>query len=250
MKNKITARENPIIKNTAKLLKSREERHTQGLFLCEGAVMLEEAVRSGAKIDKVFYREGITLPVEPVGAEIYEVSSGVLEKLSDVKTPQGIVFTVAIPKDKQLRGPHVLAVENLQDPGNVGTVVRTAEAFGIDSVALVGNVADLYSPKTVRSTMGSIFRLNICSYETDAFFEAAKVLELPVYAAALTDTAVPIGTVSFEKAAVMIGNEANGLSEKALDKCDKHVIIPINGIQSLNAAVAASIFMYEMSQSR
>ncbi len=250
MKNKITARDNPVIKNTAKLLKSREERHTQGLFLCEGAVMLEEAVRSGARIDKVFVREGMTLPVEPEGAEIYEVSAGVLEKLSDVKTPQGIVFTVAIPRDKQLQGRHVLALENLQDPGNVGTAIRTAEAFGMDSIALVGNVADVYSPKTVRSTMGSIFRLNICAMDADAFFAQAQALELPVYAAALTDKAVPIGSVSFEKAAVMIGNEANGLSEKALDKCDKHVIIPINGIQSLNAAVAAAVFMYEMSKKR
>lgn len=250
MKNKITARENPIIKQTAKLLKSREERHAQGLFLCEGAVMLEEAVRSGARIDKVFYREGIVLPVAPEGAEIYEVSAGVLEKLSDVKTPQGIVFTVAIPQNNTLRGAHIMALENLQDPGNVGTVIRTAEAFGVDSIALVGNVADVYSPKTVRSTMGSIFRLNICAMDQDAFFAQTRALELPVYAAALTDTAVPIGEVSFAKAAVMIGNEANGLSEKALDKCDKHVIIPINGIQSLNAAVAASIFMYEMSQSK
>lgn len=250
MKNKITARDNPVIKNTAKLLKSREERHTQGLFLCEGAVMLEEAVRSGVRIERVFVREGMTLPVEPEGAEIYEVSAGVLEKLSDVKTPQGIVFTAAIPQDKQLKGRHVLALENLQDPGNVGTAIRTAEAFGIDSIALVGNVADVYAPKTVRSTMGSIFRLNICMMDQDAFFAQTKELGLPVYAAALTDSAVPIGSVSFEKAAVMIGNEANGLSEKALDKCDKHVIIPINGIQSLNAAVAASIFMYEMSKAK
>ena len=250
MRNKITSRDNPIIKETAKLLKSREERRNAGMFLCEGAVMLNEAVTGGAHIGRVFVREGTELTVIPDGAEIYEVPSSVLEKISDVKTPQGIVFTCSMAKGGSLKGRRIIALENVADPGNIGTVVRTAEAFGIDTVAFVGSCADLYSPKTVRSTMGSVFRVNVCFLTLDQLMEEAKGLGLPVYAAALSDKAVEIGSVMPGDAVVMIGNEANGLSQDALDKCGKHVIIPINGIQSLNAAVAASVFMYEMSKDR
>lgn len=245
--NKITSRENPIVKSVVRLIKSKDERQHSGLFVCEGSVMLNEAVACGASIDKVFVSSGIKLPQLPFETEIYEINEAVLEKISGVKSPQGIVFTCRIPENALVSGERVIALENVSDPGNVGTVIRTADAFGIDCVVLIGSCADLYSPKTVRSTMGSVFRVKTCAMELEEFFGAMSGLELPVYAAALSEKAVSIKDVNLLKSAVMIGNEASGLSGAALDKCRKHVIIPISGIQSLNAAIAASIFMFEMS---
>lgn len=250
MKNEITSRENPVVKQTALLLKDAAERRRQGLFVAEGRVVLAEAAASNAQIDKVFCLdeseiEGIELPR---GAQVYTVSRPVLEKLSGVKSPAGVVFTCRVPENGSIRGRRILAVEDLSDPGNMGTIIRTAEAFGMDTVALVGSCVDVFSPKTVRATMGAVLRVNICRTELDDLVARVHDLGLPVYAASLTPDSVAISSVDMSKAAVIIGNEARGLSQQALDKCDKHVIIPISGIQSLNAAVAASVFMYEMSR--
>ncbi|MEA4921506.1 MAG: RNA methyltransferase [Clostridiaceae bacterium] len=245
--NKITSRENSVVKAVVKLIKSREERQHCGLFVCEGSVMLNEAIACGAYIDKVFVTSGIKLPSLPKQAEIFEITEAVLEKISDVKSPQGIVFTCRMPDNSLISGERIIALENVSDPGNVGTIIRTADAFDIDCVVFIGSCADIYSPKTVRSSMGSVFRVKTCVMGLDEFFDAASRLKLPVYAAALTEKAVGIKDAELSVAAVMIGNEASGLSSEALDKCDKHVIIPISGIQSLNAAIAASIFMFEMS---
>ena len=238
---RITSRENPVVKAVAKLVKSREERREKGLFVCEGEVMLKEAVSGGADIKEVFIRKGKSPDsgLIPQSAAIYEVEDHVLEKISDVKTTRDVIFTCAMPKGGSLFGERVIVLENVSDPGNVGTIVRTSEAFGMDSVVFLGSCADLYSPKTIRATMGSVFRVNAVFMEEDEFFLKAQAMGLTVFAAALSPGAQE-----------MIGNEANGLSKNALDKCDKHVIIPISGIQSLNAAVAASVFMYEMAVCR
>ena len=249
---RITSRENPVVKAVAKLVKSREERREKGLFVCEGEVMLKEAVSGGADIKEVFIRKGKSLDsgLIPQSAAVYEVEDHVLEKISDVKTTRDVIFTCAMPKGGSLFGERVIVLENVSDPGNVGTIVRTSEAFGMDSVVFLGSCADLYSPKTIRATMGSVFRVNAVFMEEDEFFLKAQAMGLTVFAAALSPGAQEIYSVDLGKAAVMIGNEANGLSKNALDKCDKHVIIPISGIQSLNAAVAASVFMYEMAACR
>lgn len=250
MSTEITSRENPLVKWASALQKSREARYKEGVFVAEGPVVLREAAAAGANIGKVFvtddaFLENISLPA---GAEVYKVSSPVMEKISQVKNSQGVAFTCRMPKNGLLKGPKILALENLSDPGNMGTVIRTAEAFGIDTLVTVGSCVDVYSPKVVRAAMGAVLRVNICSMTLEELADGVKALGLPLYGAALCDDAVEIGGVSLSPAAVMIGNEASGLSRVALDKCGKNVIIPISGIQSLNAAVAAAIFMYEMSR--
>lgn len=252
MRNEITSRENAIIKNVAALVREPAQRRQQGLFVAEGRTILAEAARTPDIIDKVFcLDESMISGIELAeNTQVYIVNQSVLEKISDVKTPQGIVFTCHANRRGELRGTRILALENIADPGNVGTVIRTAEAFGIDTVAFIGACADIYSPKVVRSTMGALLRVNCCFIGLEEFVCGAHDLGLPVYGAALTPQAEPIGGISLGKSAVIIGNEAKGLSPQALDKCDKHVIIPISGIQSLNAAVAAAIFMYEMSSDK
>jgi len=252
MKAEITSRDNPLVKRVAGLVKSRAERKKQGFFVAEGPVVLKEALESGANIDKVFYTdEGLIENIcIPENVKLYSVTGPVMEKLSGVESPQGVLFTCALPRPGKLRGRKIIALENVSDPGNIGTIVRTAEAFGIDSLVFIGSCADVYSPKVVRAAMGAVLRVNMCFMGLDEFFEGAQNLSVPVLGAALTGSARPINEVSLVPSAVMIGNEARGLSKEALDKCEKHVIIPITGIQSLNAAVASSIFMYKMSEAK
>lgn len=250
MSIEITSRENPLVKWVVSLQKSGAKRRQEGVFAAEGPVVLREALAARAAVDKIFVTDGAFLEsaVIPKETEVYMVSPPVMEKMSQVKTSQGVVFTCHMPKNGVLRGPKIMALENLSDPGNMGTIIRTAEAFGIDTLALVGSYVDVFSPKVVRAAMGAVLRVNICSLTLDELEEGVKSLGLPLYGAALRDDAVGIKDVSLSSSAVMIGNEASGLSQAALDKCVKNVIIPISGIQSLNAAVASAIFMFEMSR--
>lgn len=250
MSSEITSRENPIVKWVVSLQKSGAARRREGVFVAEGPVVLREAAAAHSDIDRIFVTDGSYLDgIEvPPGAEVYRVSLSVMEKISQVKNSQGVAFTCRMPKNGELRGKRILALENLSDPGNMGTVIRTAEAFGIDTLVTVGNCVDVYSPKVVRAAMGALLRVNMCSLTLEELASGVRALGLPLYGAALRDDAVSIRDVPLSAAAIMIGNEASGLSDEALDKCDKNVIIPISGIQSLNAAVAASLFMYEMSR--
>ena len=162
----------------------------------------------------------------------------------------GPLFCVAIPEAKEPETlQHVLVLETVQDPGNVGTVVRTANAFGIDAVILVGACADLYQPKTVRASMGAIFRQRVLTMELDALCALLKRHELPLYGAALDEHALDIRTLSLQHAALAVGSEGRGLSVELLARCEEKVIIPMNpDSESLNAAVAASVLMWEMAR--
>ena len=131
----------------------------------------------------------------------------------------------------------------------MGTVLRTADAFGMDAVYLLGACADIYNPKTVRATMGSLFRVPVIRTDAQRFLEDMKNEQIPVYAAALTQNAKPLQAFDYARAAVVIGNEGSGVSQELLEKSDYQVIIPMRGqTESLNAAVAASVFMWEMSR--
>lgn len=144
---------------------------------------------------------------------------------------------------------NAVVLENLQDPGNVGTVIRTANAFGIDAVILVGDCADLYNPKTVRASMGAIFRQRVIRLNVSELKALCLNEKLALYGAALSDTAQDIGEVSLLNAAVAIGSEGRGLSEDFLKLCDGQIIIPMKPCaESLNAAIAAAVVMWEMSK--
>ena len=153
------------------------------------------------------------------------------------------------PQSAERPAQKVLALEAVQDPGNVGTVLRTADAFGIDLVVLLDGCADLYAPKTVRAAMGAVFRQPAIVMDREAFVSFCRGQNLPLYGAALSSRAQDLRKLDLSRAAVVIGSEGQGLSRTMLDACDGELIIPMTGeAESLNAAVAAAIVMWEMQR--
>ena len=144
---------------------------------------------------------------------------------------------------------NAIVLESVQDPGNVGTVIRTANAFRIGAVILTGDCADVYHPRTVRATMGAIFRQNVLVMDKSSLKDFLKESGLPLYGAALSERAKDLRELSLRHAAVAIGSEGRGLSEELLALCDEELIIPMNpDSESLNAAVAAALVMWEMER--
>lgn len=253
----IKSKDNPIVKKTVSLRENRRERVKSGLFVIEGLRLCKDAVLCGAEVKTVLVSEEF-LKNHPKDAEIIcnycddvrVVSEAVSQKLGDTVNSQGVYCICAVKDDnKTLSGNKFVAVENLQDPGNIGTVIRTAEAFGLDGVVLIGNCVDIYSPKVLRSTMGSIFRMPIYKFaDADAANEQFEKAGLTVYGAVLDDKAYLLSKTKLsEKSVCLIGNEANGLTDNAKSICNNFVIIDMPGnAESLNAAVAASVIMWEM----
>ena len=243
----ITSRDNPKIKNIMKLLADKKHRKNQGVFVCEGAVMLEEAVKSGCIVLECYATPGQAAALQQYQLpNCYQVPDGLMAHMSDVQTPQGILFLCRQPEAGSLKPGTILVLDNIRDSGNLGTVLRTAEGLGIANVALLGDCAEVYNPKTIRASMGSIFRSNIVSLSLPQLLEWTRGHQMPLYATALSDSSMDIRKVDLKQAAVVIGNEAKGVSQEVLQAADGHLIIPITAAQSFNASVAAAIVMWEM----
>ena len=247
--DRLTSRKNSVIRQLRALGRERSARMEAGLFVCDGEKLLCEAIQCGAEIDTVLWAEAPAMDV-PNAAHQYTAPAELVEYVSALSHSPGPVFAIrmhskALPETLR----RVIVLETVQDPGNVGTVLRTANALGIDAVILTGACADLYSPKTVRSTMGAIFRLPVLECDLAALRLLLERYDLPLYGAALTDSARDLRSVSLSRAAVAVGSEGQGLSRALLDFCDGEIIIPMQpGAESLNAAVAASVLMWEMTR--
>jgi TrmH family RNA methyltransferase len=242
---KITSRKNPFIGHIRRLAADGEYRRACGEFVCDGEKLLCEALASGMRVTAVL---GSREAGQPAGAVCYLAPQELVAYASPLKNSPGPVFTAAIP---EIAFPESVAraivLENVQDPGNVGTVVRAADALGVDAVILTGDCADLYAPRTVRATMGAVFRQPVITVEADGLPGILARYGLPLYGAALREDAVDIRTLPLGKAAVAIGNEGSGLSEKLFSICNKTLVIPMSPhSESLNAAMAATIVMWEM----
>lgn len=174
------------------------------------------------------------------------ITEEISEYISDTKTPQGM-FAAAGAREWSIaqNSRRIVVLDGVQDPGNVGTIFRTAEAFGFDGAVLLGACADVYSPKTLRASMGSALRFPFVRCGAK---ELRGLLgECVIYAAMLDSTASKLGNIDFaERCAVMIGSEGSGISPEAAAVCDEKLYIPINGAESLNAAIAAAVIMWEM----
>ena len=213
-------------------------------MLCEGEKMLGEALRSGAKLKTVLVRDSWDSPLvkkaEEQGASLYSAPDALFKLASEVETPQNVIFSCEQPQwtaDALDGAGQVLLLDGLQDPGNLGTILRTAEAFALGAVVLCEGCADPFSPKVVRSTMGAVFRL------------PCVTLPLAEAAERLHKNGLPLSSVSLSKAAAIIGSEGKGVTEQALRLSDRRVIIPMKGrAESLNAGVAAAIVIYEMTK--
>lgn len=260
----ITSKDNPGIKLYIKLRDQKKARTENGMFVLEGARIIADAVKENVKLECAYitdearekYGDTVALLEEVLGDKVYDVSRDIAAKLSDTKGSQG-VFAVAARLDKTIdiskieNGGKFLVLNSVQDPGNVGTILRVADAVGVDGVFLCGNSCDMYNPKIVRSTMGSLFRLAVRDdlpySETVSWLRDNGILTL----ASVIDTdANSVREFDFpENCAVVIGNEGNGLSRDEALLCDDRITIRMNGnINSLNAAMAAGIILWEMTK--
>lgn len=261
---RIESRKNEYIRHLRKLGKSRSYRELHREFLCDGRSLLADALQAGAVITSILWKEGqsegqavieesemsgrheLPVPLRKSGIlRQYAAPSDLFDYVSSLENSPGPVFTVRMSGREERPAGSAIILEDVQDPGNVGTVLRTAAALGIDAVVLCGDCADIYNPKTVRSTMGAVFRQYVHHCGDPAEFVRKNGLKL--YGAALTEDAKDLREVLLKDAAVCIGNEGHGLSRSLLESCEERLIIPMMpGAESLNAAVAASIIMWEM----
>ena len=243
---RITSRKNPKISHLRRLGTSREYRAESGEFLCAGEKLLGEALQYGGEITAVLTSADAPPAGLPPEVPVYRAGEELLAYASPMKTAPGLLFSCRIRGDAGGPIRSAVVLEGVQDPGNVGTVLRTAGAMEVDAVLLTGGCADPYNPKTVRATMGAVFRQRF--YETDlAGVATLKTAGLRLLGAALGEGCVPIGEADLKCAAVAIGSEGRGLTEELKALCDGLVRIPMSPrCESLNAAVAASIIMWEM----
>ena len=254
----ITSSDNKRIKNVIALLEKSKARKEQDAFVIEGIKLFMEAPLE--KISEVYIAESYSGPREKLDKLPVEVvKDEVFKKMTDTLTPQGVLCVVKKEHydiKELLNGkeenPIFLVLEKLQDPGNLGTIMRTAEGAGITGVIMSSDTVDIYNPKTVRSTMGSIFRVPFVY--TDDLWNAIRELKasgVTCYAAHLRGEKSCYAYDYKAPTAFFIGNEGNGLSDRIADLADTYIRIPMEGkLESLNAGVSAAILMYEAKRQR
>ena len=238
----ITSRQNPLAVHIRKLGADGKYRRSQGQYLCEGEKLVREALRWSAGVETLVYARGKRPPDGlPQDIRLVEVPEGLFESLSTVET--------ALPETMAPGG--YLVLDGLQDPGNVGAIWRTADALGAAGVVLLPRCADPFSPKTVRSTMGACFRLPVWESGLEHLCPRLAAAGIPLYATALREDTADVRALSLERAAVVIGSEGRGISDEALARCEKTIHIPMRErCESLNAAAAAAVVLWEMARGR
>ena len=249
MTEHITSLKNPKVQ-TWKSLKDRRGRRETGCFLVEGRKMVEEALSSSFEVKALLMAEGFEreLPL-PEGLKAYVLPEHVFAAVCDTKTPQGVAAVVRI-QDSLVAGRRIVALDGVQDPGNVGTILRTADAAGFDGVLLSEQCADIFSPKVLRATMGSIFRMGVrVTGDLPGQLTALRESGFAVLSSQLDGTPFydrePVGG----QFALVIGSEGNGVTDEVKAVATHRVKLPMRGgAESLNAAVAAGIMMYELTR--
>lgn len=266
----ITSRQNPTVKRVCALCE-KKKRYAEELFRFDGIKLFGESLECGLSIEYAVVSEGANAAVKSrVAAEIESgrlecrallfVSESVFEKISEESSPEGIVTVAHFPSALHRRveaasfgdtdGERILVAESLRDAGNLGTVIRSCEALGIDRLIISGDCADIYNPKTIRAAMGGLFRLHIDIVregELPALISVLRENGRRVFAAALHTDALEIGKLELRSCdCFVVGNEGHGLSQETIDACDACAIIPMRaGSESLNAAAAAAICIWE-----
>ena len=255
----IESKHNTTLRHLARLNREKKYRQGAGEMVCEGWKMLGEALSSGVTVKTVLQRtgdapdSGLIAQAEAQGARLFEAEASLFAQASDVETPQGVIFSCVPPKRRADDLPETLSgailLDGAQDPGNLGTILRTADAFALDAVILCEGCTDPTAPKVVRATMGAAFRQPVYRMPLAEAAAALKTRGLPVYAAALEPDSVPSTALDLHGAAVIVGSEGRGVTAQALELCDKKVVIPMAGrAESLNAGVAAAILIWEMTK--
>jgi len=248
----LTSRANPTIKHIRALGAHLAYRAKYGEFVCDGSKLLFEALKSKAKIDTLLYGDGLSKELlntaKNAGVKCISVPDDLLCYAANLKTISDTVFTVKMDKKEPVGNGFCIMLDRVSDPGNVGTVIRTADAFGISAVILAGDCADVYSPKAVRASMGSIFRVPVIKCGVSEAQNIAASLGCRLAAAVLSQKAAPPESFLLEKICAVIGNESSGVCREIRDACEAEIYIPMFGqAESLNAAVAAGILAYSAS---
>ena len=248
---KITSKDNKIEK-LCEQLAQKKHRDKLALYLIEGENLVEEAVKNGAGIQTVLVREGYSGKLSGLEEEAFELDARLFDKLAQTETSQGIIAIVNKPQISREQfigdaGGNFVVLDRLQDPGNIGTILRTADAAGYKLAVVMKGTADVFSPKVVRAATGSLFRMPVVFMDSEE-----ELLEFTRAAGKKTvatcfDTDLYYYDVNLkENIALIIGNEGNGISETLIASSDVKIKIPMHGnIESLNASVAAGILMYE-----
>jgi TrmH family RNA methyltransferase len=262
----VTSQHNPLVKTVA-ALRQKKYRDELGLFTVEGVRLTEEIVAAGWPVESCLYTE--TAAAEARAAAILDllkarkcrlvqVSDAVFDKITDTQEPQGIML-VAPKRQAALAdilarpgAPLIVVLDGIQDPGNAGTIIRTADAAGCSGVIALKGCADLYAGKTVRATMGSLFHLPVVDGATpDNLRKTLAAAGIPLIATDLTGATVYSAARLSGPAAVVFGNEAQGVSGELLAAATERIIVPIYGkAESLNVATAAAIILYEAARQR
>lgn len=253
----IESRNNKIIKYVLRLNSSSSFRKKERAFFCEGARLCDDAIKSGVDIQSAFFTSSASekysdlyRSLSKANVEIYSLSDTLFKLITDTQSPQGVAVVCKMQNLSKLSlsFKKAIALECVQDPQNMGTILRSAEAFGIDCVIMSKDCCDIFSPKVLRGSMGAVFRQKIII--PDNFYEAIASMNdngIKTYAA-VPRAGENILSANFSTSCcVLIGNEGNGLTDRAIDLCSGKITIQMNGnAESLNAAVASSVVMWEM----
>lgn len=237
-----------------KSLHQKKYRKEKGYFIIEGIKSISELLNSDYQLHSIYYTPKIsaTLPKISANINLFEVTETELAKISTLQTPQGILALVHLPAIRELdvktlRNQFSLVLDDVQDPGNLGTIIRTADWFGIKNIICSENTVEAYNPKTVQSTMGSLCRVNIVYTSLSSFLNR---VEIPIYGALLNGESI-YKTQWGNEGLILLGNEGHGISKELIEKIDVPITIPRFGkAESLNVAVSAAIFCSELRQAQ
>lgn len=227
-------------------LQNKKYRDINNEFIVEGEHLVLEAYKTGV-LKEVLLEEGEVLPLD---VEQVEVTKDILKKISTLNSPPKMIGLCEKKIDTTI-GRRILILDEIQDPGNMGTIIRSAVAFNIDTIVIGDNTVDVYSPKVVRATQGMLFHVPIVFYSIDKLIPILKKLKIPVYSTYVKygEEVKNLSKQEKESFALIIGNEGNGVNPKYLEKSDKFIYIPMNEVvESLNVAIATSIILYEMDK--
>lgn len=245
---RITARRNPTLQFVRRLLSSRREREQARMFVCDGVKLLDEAARWCKGLDMVILSDGVDAQI-PEHIRTIRVPQDVMASISPMEAPQGALMVCRMPEKVPFQAKRgMLLLDGIQDPGNLGTILRTADALDIP-VALLEGCADPFNAKTVRASMGAVFRMNIVQTTWDTAGTQCAQQHIPIGVTALSERAEDLRSAQLKQIAVVIGSEGQGVREQILRRADKELIIPMSErCESLNAAIAAAIVMWQMKQ--
>ncbi|MGP4041641.1 TrmH family RNA methyltransferase [Gracilibacillus sp. D59] len=244
----LTSVKNEKVKNWRKL-KKKKERDIQSKFMIEGFHLMEEAHKSDWEIIEIIFQTGVEVSADWLHYPSYEVADNVMAALTDTKTPQGILAVVHKKKCSEKQSQRALLVDRVQDPGNLGTMIRTADAAGFDTVILGTGTVDLFNDKVIRSTQGSMFHLHV--YEANLHDEIDRLQQegIEVWSTGLENATYYHELEVPNNLAIIMGNEGAGVDSELMEKATRNVKIPIYGqAESLNVSIAAAILMYEVAK--